>query len=201
MTSLRNVLLWGSLLVLSACASQTLKPDQAPEYVITNNFTPFFSERPVAGSTTDISLREKTRVKLLRKGSRYSLVQLEDSRTGYVSSKNISVAPPELQQTPSGVASDEPQTTPPRRNRISRVARRTPTPTPVLQEEKPKAPPAQERAVPPPSPAAPPLPAAPPPSPTPSPKAEVDVSPPEAPTPSPTPTPQATPLEKPKFRL
>ena len=65
----------GGLLVLSACASQTLNPDQAPEYVITRNFTPFYTERPVPGATTDISLQEKTRVKLLRKGTRYSLVQ------------------------------------------------------------------------------------------------------------------------------
>ena len=100
MTSLRNVLLWGGLLVLSACASQTLNPDQAPEYVITRNLTPFYTERPVPGATTGVSLQEKTRVKLLRKGTTYSFVQLEDSRTGYVTTKNISVAPAEVQQRP-----------------------------------------------------------------------------------------------------
>ena len=50
MKSLRNILLLGGLLVLSACASQTIEPDQAPEYVITRNFTPFYQEHPKQGA-------------------------------------------------------------------------------------------------------------------------------------------------------
>jgi hypothetical protein len=184
MTSLRNVLLWGGLLILSACASRTLKPDQAPEYVITRNFTPFYTERPVPGATTDVSLQEKTRVKLLRKGTTYSLVQLEDSRTGYVTTKNISVAPAELQQRPSGAARVEPQITPQRKKRVRGAARPTPTPTPIIEGQHLESTPAQETS---------------PPPPTPSPEIQV---PREEPAPPPaTPTPEATPVEKPKFRL
>jgi hypothetical protein len=119
MKSLRNTLLLGGLLVLSACATQTIEPDQALEYLISRSFTPFYQELPKQGATTDTSLSEKTRVKLLRKGTRYSLVQLEDSRTGYVSNKNMAVAPPKSQTKPR----DEPPTKPRRKTRVSPGAR------------------------------------------------------------------------------
>jgi hypothetical protein len=183
MTSVRNLLLWGGLLVLSACATQTLNPDQPSLYVINRNFTPFYTERPVRGTTTDISLNERTRVKLLRKGMGYNLVQLEDSRTGYVAGKNMSVAPPELQQTPFGSSSEEPEAKPRRKKRVSARPSPTPQPTPAVEAERV-------------SPQSPPEPAAA--SPTP---AAQDAPPKETPAPTPTPTPQATPLEKPKFRL
>ena len=99
---MRDVLLLGGLLAFSACATKTLNPDQAPEYTITRSFTPFYSERPVEGATTGISLSEKTRVKLLRKETGYSRVQLEDSREGYVTNKNMVVAPPGAQERPFG---------------------------------------------------------------------------------------------------
>ncbi len=184
MTSLRNVLLWGGLLVLSACASQTLNPDQAPEYVITRNLTPFYTERPVPGATTGVSLQEKTRVKLLRKGTTYSFVQLEDSRTGYVTTKNISVAPAEVQQRPFGATRAEPQVTPQRKKRVGGAARPAPTPTPIIETERLDSTPSQETS---------------PPSPTPSPEIQAPRE--EPPPPPATPTPQATPVEKPKFRL
>lgn len=174
---MRAVLLLGGLLVLSACATKTFSPDQAPEYTITRSFTPFYSERPVAGATTDISLSEKTRVKLLRKEMGYSLVQLEDSREGYVANKNMVVAPPGSQDRPFGSTVDESRPKPRRKKRIIRA---TATPTPVSLSEQPAP---QEVAA--------------PPSATPTPQAAPEV--PAAPTP--TPTPQATPLEKPKFRL
>jgi hypothetical protein len=187
MTSMRNVLLLGGLLVLSACATQTFNPDRAPEYTITRSFTPFYSERPIEGATTDISLNEKTRVKLLRKEREYSLVQLEDSRTGYVANKNMAVPPPGPQERRFGSTSEESggeesQPKPRRKKRISRVAAPTPSPSPVSQREQARPAPPQEVA---------------PPAPTPTPPA----APKETPSPTPAPTPQATPLEKPKFRL
>jgi hypothetical protein len=177
---MRNVLLLGGLLVLSACATQTFKPDQAPEYTITRSFTPFYSGRPVEGATTDVSLAERTRVKLLRKETGYSLVQLEDSRTGYVANKNMVVAPPGSNERPFGSISEESQTKPRRKKRISRAA--APTPSPVSQGEQSRPMP-QEVAT--------------PPSPTPTPRG----APKETPPPTPTPTPQPTPVDKPKFRL
>jgi hypothetical protein len=184
MTSMRNVLLLGGLLVLSACATKTFAPDQAPEYTITRSFTPFYTERPVEGITTDITLNEQTRVKLLRKGTGYSLVQLEDSRTGYVANKNMAVAPAGSQERPFGsTAEEERQTKPRRKKRISRAAASTPSPSPVFQAEQSRPAPPQEVAA--------------PASPTPTPQAV----PKETPAPTPAPTPDATPLEKPKFRL
>ena len=177
---MRAVLLLGGLLAFSACATKTFTPDQAPEYTITRSFTPFYSERPVEGATTDISLSEKTRVKLLRKETGYSRVQLEDSREGYVANKNMVVAPPGSQERPFGSTVEESRPKPRRKKRIIRAA--APTPTPVSQGEQPRPSPQEVTA---------------PPSPTPTPQ----VVPKETPAPTPAPTPQATPLEKPKFRL
>ena len=126
---MRAVLLLGGLLAFSACATKTFSPDQAPEYTITRSFTPFYSERPVEGATTDVSLSEKTRVKLLRKETGYSLVQLEDSREGYVANKNMVVAPPGSQERPFGSTVEESRPKPRRKKRIIRAA--APTPTPV----------------------------------------------------------------------
>ena len=177
---MRAVLLLGGLLAFSACATKTFSPDQAPEYTITRSFTPFYSERPVEGATTDISLSEKTRVKLLRKETGYSRVQLEDSREGYVANKNMVVAPPGSQDRPFGSTVEESRPKPRRKKRIIRAA--APTPPPVAQGEQPRPSPQEVTA---------------PPSPTPTPQ----VVPKETPAPTPAPTPQATPLEKPKFRL
>ncbi|MGA7393031.1 MAG: hypothetical protein WBL40_12480 [Terrimicrobiaceae bacterium] len=180
MMPMRAVLLLGGLLAFSACATKTFSPDQAPEYTITRSFTPFYSERPVEGATTDVSLSEKTRVKLLRKETGYSRVQLEDSREGYVANKNMVVAPPGSQERPFGSTVEESRPKPPRKKRIIRAA--APTPTPVSQGEQPGTSPQEVTA---------------PPAATPAPQA----APKESPAPTPEPTPQATPLEKPKFRL
>ena len=187
MTSLRNILLLGGLVVLSACATQTFTPDQAPEYEITRSFTPFYLQRPVQGARTDISLNAKTRVKLLRKGMGYSFVQLEDFRTGYVANKNMAVAPPGSQKKPFGSTSDEAPTKPRRKKRPSPIpgagVSPTPSPSPVSQGEQLKDIPSHDVNAP---------------SPTPPP--DLPIAPKEVPAPSPTPTPQP-PLEKPKFRL
>ena len=185
MNFLRNTLLWGGLLVLSACATQTIKPDQTLEYAITRSFTPFYQELPKQGTTTDTSLKEKTRVKLVRKGTRYSLVQLEDSRTGYVSNKNMAVAPPKPQRKTVASAGDEPPTKPRRKTRVRPGA--SPSPSPVSQPEK-------SDAIP--SPAV----TAPSPTPQPAPPPELPKPPQAVPAPTATSTPQ-TPEEKPKFRL
>jgi hypothetical protein len=173
MTSLRNILLLGALVVLSACATQTFTPDQAPEYEITRSFTPFYLQRPTQGARTDISLSEKTRVKLLRKGRVHSFVQLEDSRTGYVANKNMAVAPPVSERKPT---SDEAPAKPRRKKRPSP----TPSPSPVSQDEQSKDIPSRDVI-----------------APTPTPPPDLPKAPQEAPASTPTPTP----LEKPKFRL
>ena len=184
MTSLRNILLVGGLLALSACATQTFKPDKAPEYGITRDFTPFYKQRPIPGAITDIALKAKTRVKLLRKGTEYSFVLLEDSRTGYVANKNMSITPPGTFKKPFGSAGDE-STKPRRKRRLGATAAAgaspTPSPSPIPQIEQ-----TSDTASPGES------------APSPTPRA----TPEEIPKPSPTPAPAPqVPLEKPKFRL
>lgn len=81
-------------LLLTGCASETFAPEVAPEYVIIRDFSPFYRLGPQQGRGPDTSLRNGERVKLIRKEMGFSLVQLEDSRTGYVANENMTVAPP-----------------------------------------------------------------------------------------------------------
>jgi len=80
------------------CATETFAPEAAPEYVVVREFSPFYRLGPQQGHGADVSLRTGTRVKLLRREMGYSLVQLEDLRTGYLANENMAVAPPRPQE-------------------------------------------------------------------------------------------------------
>ena len=79
---------------LDGCATETFAPEVAPEYVVIREFSPFYRLGPQQGHGADTSLSTGTRVKLLRRELGYSLVQLEDFRTGYLANENMAVAPP-----------------------------------------------------------------------------------------------------------
>jgi hypothetical protein len=81
-------------LFLSGCATQSFAPEVAPEYVAIRDFSPFYRLGPQQGRGPDATLRTGTRVKMLRKEMGFSLVQMEDLRTGYVANENLAVAPP-----------------------------------------------------------------------------------------------------------
>jgi len=89
---------------LGGCATETFAPDVAPEYVVIRDFTPFYRMGPQQGRGPDTSLRTGTRVKLLRREMGFSLVQLEDLRTGYIANENMTVAPP---RPPEQIKQDE----------------------------------------------------------------------------------------------
>lgn len=80
--------------LLCGCATQTFSPDQAPEYMIIRDYTPFYANGPMQVSGPDTTLRTQTRVKLLRQEMGYSLVQMDDLRTGYIANENMTPAPP-----------------------------------------------------------------------------------------------------------
>ncbi|MFZ4777168.1 MAG: hypothetical protein ACOYM3_17500 [Terrimicrobiaceae bacterium] len=82
------------VIFLSGCAMETFAPEVAPEYVMIRDFSAFYRLGPQQGRGPDASLRTGTRVKLLRREMGFSLVQLEDLRTGYVANENMTVAPP-----------------------------------------------------------------------------------------------------------
>ena len=90
----RSFLLVTVAFFLGGCATQTFAPDVAPEYVVIREFAPFYRLGPQQGRGPDTSLHTGTRVKLLRREMGYSLVQLEDLRSGYVANENMAVAPP-----------------------------------------------------------------------------------------------------------
>ncbi len=79
---------------------ETFAPETAPEYVIVRDFSPFFRLGPQQPRGPDESLRVDTRVKLLRREMGYSLVQLEDSRTGYAANEDMAPAPPRPPKPP-----------------------------------------------------------------------------------------------------
>lgn len=89
-----GILLVALMALLSGCATETFAPDVAPEYMVIRDYTPFYRLGPQQGRGPDITLRTGMRVKLLRKEMGFSLVQMEDLRTGYIANENMAVAPP-----------------------------------------------------------------------------------------------------------
>ncbi len=90
----RRLLLAAFCALLAGCAGETFAPEKAPEYVTIRDFSPFYRLGPQQGRGPDASLQSGTRVKMLRREMGYSLVQIEDLRTGYIPNENITVAPP-----------------------------------------------------------------------------------------------------------
>jgi len=108
MIELRTLLALGIACALAACASpKTFAPDQAPEYVIIRDYTPFFRLSPMQRNGPDASLPVQTRVKLLCQDMGYSQVLLEDQRTGYVANEYMVLAPPRPPQPRESVGSSD----------------------------------------------------------------------------------------------
>ena len=129
--------------------------------------------------------REETRIKVLRKESAYSFVLLEDSRTGYVANKNMTVAPPGTNTKPFGSSATEAKPEPRRKKHVpAQNAPASPTPTPAVSSATSAGPSGD----------------APSQHPSPAPAADLQVAPSETPAPAPKPSPTPAP-DKPKFRL
>lgn len=93
--------------LLPGCATETFAPDQAPEYQILADYTAFYRLGPMQARGPDANLRAQTRVKLLRREMGYSLIQLEDSRTGYVANEALVVAPPRPPEPKPSILPDD----------------------------------------------------------------------------------------------
>ena len=116
MRKLRNALLVAIGVVFGACATQTFRPEEAPEYLVTRDPTPFYLNKPRQEGTPDAALSAQTRVKLLRKQTGYSLVLLEDSRKGR-RERRPHAGSIRLQHRPFGSSSEpEPSLRPKRRS-------------------------------------------------------------------------------------
>lgn len=89
------------LFFLEGCATKTFAPEVAPEYVVIRNASAFYRLGPQQAHGPDTSLRNGTQVKLLRREMGFSLVQLEDLRTGYLANENMAVAPPQSAAQPA----------------------------------------------------------------------------------------------------
>lgn len=86
-------------LLLGCASTQVYELGQEPEYVVVQNFAPFYSVGPMQ-PRPDASLPLDTRVKLVRKEMGFSKIQLEDGRVGYVANESIIPAPPRPTPTP-----------------------------------------------------------------------------------------------------
>ncbi len=71
------------------------------------DFTPFYRLGPMQARGPDATLRAETRIKLLRKEMGYSLIQLEDSRTGYIPNESMVVAPPRPPEPKPSILTDD----------------------------------------------------------------------------------------------
>ncbi len=106
MIGLRTILALGIASAFTSCATpKTFAPDQAPEYMIIRNYTPFYRFGPMQRNGPNASLPAQTRVKLLSQDMGYSRVQLEDDRTGYVANDYMAVAPPRPPEPRESLAS------------------------------------------------------------------------------------------------
>jgi len=114
-TSVWMVLLAAAVILSGCAATQTFTPETAPDYVMIRDYTPFYRLGPMQGRP-DASLPSGTRVKLLRQEMGYSLVQLSDSRTGYVANENMAPAPPLPPSVTASDSSDAPRSGKKRRN-------------------------------------------------------------------------------------
>lgn len=85
--------IWATALLLGGCASNNLG-DPGGEYEIVRSQSPFYVVGPRPDRRADDYLEVGTRVTLVRKELGYSLVRLEDDRTGYVPNEDMVTAPP-----------------------------------------------------------------------------------------------------------
>lgn len=97
-----------AMLFSSCTTTAPLSADAAPEFIIVKGYAPFYRLGPMQGRP-DASLPLDTRVKVLRNEAGYSLVQLDDSRSGYVANENMAPAPPRP-PTPAAESSVDPRT-------------------------------------------------------------------------------------------
>lgn len=97
-----------AMMFVTGCATQSFDPATAPEYMIISSFAPFYRLGPQQASGPDVSLRQGTRIKLLRKEMGYSYVQLDDGRAGYIANESMAPAPPRPKETPAGLPATGP---------------------------------------------------------------------------------------------
>ncbi len=65
-------------------------------YVVSTEFTPFYTLGPQQASGPDLSLRQDDLVVLIKRSFGYSQVSIDDGRTGWLATSDIKPAPPEL---------------------------------------------------------------------------------------------------------
>lgn len=145
-------LLCGALLCLG-CASQTFPPGEAPDYLVLRDRAEFYRFGPLQPGPPDSLLRKDSPLKLLRREFGYSLVQIENTQTGYVANDDIITnpnPPPEVEALEvADLESEESEPNPSRnRNILTEIVDDAPLPTPDMDlppadQPEPLAPPAE----------------------------------------------------------
>lgn len=96
-------------LLLTGCATTNYSPESAPELVVIRDFAAFYRFGPMQARGPNATLRAGERLKLTRKEMGYSLVLLEDGRTGYVANEDLAPAPPRPKPSPTPESSAPPR--------------------------------------------------------------------------------------------
>lgn len=77
------------LVLLAGCASETFSPETAPAAKVLRERALFYRSGPLQATPADARLDRDTTLLVLRKEFGYSLVQLEDGRTGFVANEDL----------------------------------------------------------------------------------------------------------------
>jgi hypothetical protein len=88
-----SVLLLSVLALLTACSSVRYGEGEEPEFVVVDEFTPFFTTGPGQERGPDLSLKRGERVDVMVRGMGYSFVRIADGRSGHVANEAIGPAP------------------------------------------------------------------------------------------------------------
>ena len=75
--------------LLAGCASQTFTPETAPAAKILRERALFYRSGPLQATPADARLARDTTLLVLRKEFGYSLVQLDDGRTGFIANEDL----------------------------------------------------------------------------------------------------------------
>lgn len=82
-----------ALFALPACSTVRYAEGEEPVFIVADEFTPFFTTGPGQERGPDLALKRGARVEVLSRGLGYSMVRIDDGRSGHVANESLRPAP------------------------------------------------------------------------------------------------------------